>query len=216
MLCRSLVAGGLILAVSWCAAAQDTEVPVPEVPIPEEGVGRKLIIPFAFWNDSFDLALGVAAGALGWPQPQAGMVGAVAVGTNGSWSLFAAGEDLRIPGLDRLFFRPMVAYSDVAEFQAFTDGNLRYFYERAGSNDSSEDNYLEGDGIDIYTRLRLKYVLPMGHGRETPDKNFELDRGILVGGAIGGEHWSPLRSGHTSIELEPVYRRQVLLCLPLY
>jgi hypothetical protein len=56
--------------------------------------------------------------------------------------------------------------------------------------------------------LIVKYVLPIGHGRDRPVPTYVLDRGILESGASGVESWNPLRSGRTLVELEPYLREQ--------
>ena len=87
-------------------------------------------------------------------------------------------------------------------------GNSDFPDERAGSNDSDEDNYVNSDGgWDNFFRLRFKYLLPIGHGKETIITQ-KVDRGLLVDGATGGESWNPLVSGRTYFELKPFYRLQ--------
>ena len=71
-----------------------------------------------------------------------------------------------MPGVDRLFMDPVVSVGYFRDAEAFIDGNPDFPGERAGSNDSDPDNFLRGDGWDNFFRLRFKYLLPIGNGRD--------------------------------------------------
>lgn len=88
------------------------------------------------------------------------------------------------------------------------DGNPDFPDERAGSNDSDKDNFIEGDGWDNFFRLRFKYLLPIGHGKDTIINTYVVDRGMLKSGATGAKSWNPMTSGRTYFELLPFYRWQ--------
>jgi outer membrane protein assembly factor BamA len=90
----------------------------------------------------------------------------------------------------------------------YINGNPEFRGERAGSNDSDEDNFVEGDGWDNYFRLRFKYLLPLGHGKDQIIDAYELDQGLLKSGASGATSWNPLVSGKSYLELRPFYRSQ--------
>ena len=78
----------------------------------------------------------------------------------------------------------------------------------AGSNLSSKNNYIKGNGIDIFARSRFKYLLPIGNGEEQIVPDYQLDRGVLVGGASGAASVNPLDSGLTYLSIRPFYRNQ--------
>ena len=169
---------------------------------------KTLAVPYAFYNDAFGVAAGYVYGKVGYPQKQASVLGTVMVGTQGSVMGFLIGRDLRLPWSDRLFLDPIAQIGWFKDAQSYTDGNPDFSNERAGSNDSDEDNYVEGDGWDNFFRLRFKYLLPIGHGKDTIINTYVIDRGMLKKGATGGDSWNPLTSGRTYFELLPFYRWQ--------
>jgi hypothetical protein len=169
---------------------------------------RAFLIPYAFHSDSLDTAFGLAAGGRGILQEQSSVVLNLVAGTNGSFVGYLFGEGFELPWSDRLFLSPRIMAGDYGEIDSFQDGNPEFPDERAGSNDSSEDNFIRSEGTDQWYRLIVRYVLPIGHGRDRPIPTYVLDRGILESGASGGESWNPLRSGRTLVELEPFWREQ--------
>ena len=169
---------------------------------------RAFLIPYAFHSDVLDLAFGLAAGGRGILQEQTGVVLNLVAGTNGSFVGYLFGEGFELPWSDRLFLSPRIMAGDYGEIDSFQDGNPEFPDERAGSNESSEDNFIRSEGTDQWYRLIVRYVLPIGHGRDHPVPRYVLDRGILESGASGAESWNPLRSGRTLVELEPYWREQ--------
>jgi hypothetical protein len=145
----------------------------------------------------------------GYPQKQAALISTAMAGTNGSALAFLMGRDLQMPLFDRLFLDAVFQAGYFQNADIYTDGNPAFPDERAGSNDSDEDNYVTSDGgWDNFFRLRFKYLLPMGHSRGTIINTQVVDRGLLVKGTTGGESWNPFKSGLTYIEAKPFYRLQ--------
>ena len=166
-------------------------------------------LPYAFWNETFGLAAGYVFAMNGFPQPQAGMVGSIMAGTEGSVMGFAMGQNIRpLRSLPRLFVDPIfsIGYFDNAD--VFIDGNPDFPDERAGSNDSDPDNFITGRGRDTFARVRFKYLLPIGTGRERILPAFQFDGGLLVDGANGGDAFNPRKSGLTYVEVMPFFRSQ--------
>ena len=175
----------------------------------DEAAPERLSLPYAFYNDNFGFAGAWIEGVIGLPeQPQARLLGTVMAGTQGSAMGFLAGNNIRVGGVDRLFLDPVISIGYFDETDAYIDGDPGFPDERAGSNGSDEDNFVTGKGWDNFFRLKFKYLLPIGSGREIIDPKYELDRGILVGGASGGESMNPLESGRTFAQLRPFYRNQ--------
>jgi len=165
-------------------------------------------VPYAFYNRNFGAAGGYAYAVTGSPQKQAALIATAMVGSKGSVLGFLMGRDLKIPYTHRLFLDAVVNAGYFQDVDIYTTGNSDFPDERAGSNDSDEDNYVNSDGgWDNFFRLRFKYLLPIGHGKETIITQ-KVDRGLLVDGATGGESWNPLVSGRTYFELKPFYRLQ--------
>jgi len=167
-----------------------------------------LSVPYAFYNESFGFAGAYAYAVTGWPQKQSALIGTAMVGTQGSAMGFLMGRDLQIPFTPRLFLDAIVQAGYFQENDIYTNGNPDFPDERAGSNGSDEDDYVESDGWDNFFRLRFKYLLPLGHGKDQIISTQVVDRGLLVDGATGGESWNPFTSGLTYLEVKPFYRWQ--------
>jgi outer membrane protein assembly factor BamA len=56
----------------------------------------------------------------------------------------------------------------------------------------------------------MKYILPIGHGKEAVFPKVTLDKGLFVSGDTGGDVWNPLESGRTYVEINPFFRSQKL------
>ena len=177
---------------------------------PDEKFEKQVLsLPYAFYNENFGFAGAYVYAVTGYPQKQAALISTAMAGTNGSAMTFLMGRDLQMPLSDRLFLDPIVQIGYFKDSDIYTDGNPHYANERAGSNNSDPNDYVTSDGgWDNFFRLRFKYLLPMGHGRNTIITTQEVDRGMLVDGATGGQSWDPFTSGLTYVELQPFYRLQ--------
>jgi hypothetical protein len=169
---------------------------------------ENFLVPYAFYNENLNVATGAAFGTVGHPQQQLSLVGTAFGSTNDSWGLYLLGFDYQLPFGNRLFLDPWISVGKFGELKSYSDGNPEFPNERAGSNDSDEDNYIEGKGTDQHYRLRFKYLLPIGHGSENIIHTYVVDRGLLVSGQTGSDVWNPFESGRSFIEVEPFYRRQ--------
>jgi len=169
---------------------------------------KTLSVPYGFYNEHFGGAVGYVYGAVGYPQKQSVLLGTVMVGTEGSGMGFLIGRDIRTPISERLFLDPVAQIGNFRNVESYIDGNPQFAGERAGTNDSHEDNFVEGDGWDNFFRIRFKYLLPIGHGADQIVNTVELDRGLIKSGKTGATSWNPLVSGKTYLELTPFYRRQ--------
>jgi hypothetical protein len=172
------------------------------------------IIPFAFYNDSTDLAVSAAVVAAGYYQPQLAIVGNVFTSANGSSSGFLLVKDLQLH--NRLFLDTKLAASDFGEIESYQNGNPAFPNERAGSNDSNKKNFINTEGTDNFYRLNFRYVLPTGDGAKGPIHKYVVDRrGLLISGyESGGREWNPFTSGRLIAESEFFYRKQSLDNLP--
>ena len=165
-----------------------------------------LSIPYGFYNESFGAAAAYVYAKGNYPQRDSLLLGTVMVGTKGSVAGFLIGRNLPIPGVERLFVDPILSAAYFGENDVYIDGNPSFPNQRAGTNDSNEDDFVEGDGIDVFFRARFKYLLPIGHGRDQIIPDYKFDRGLLAGGASGAESLNPLKSGRTFLSLRPFYR----------
>jgi len=168
-----------------------------------------LNLPFAFYNENFGFAGAYVYAVTGYPQKQAALISSAMVGSKGSGMGFLMGRDLQMPFFDRLFLDAILQVGYFQDNDIYVNGNRDFPDERAGSNDSDEDNFVTSDGTwDNFFRLRFKYLFPMGHGRDTIIATQVVDQGMLVKGATGGETWNPFESGLTYLEMQPFYRLQ--------
>ncbi|UCB55606.1 MAG: BamA/TamA family outer membrane protein [Thiotrichales bacterium] len=83
--------------------------------------------------------------------------------------------------------------------------------EHAGSNDSSDDNFIQGEGDDEWYDLKFKFLLPIGHGKHTLINTYYLKNGLLSDGKTGGDVWNPLTSGRTNFELSIFNRHRTII-----
>ncbi len=165
-----------------------------------------LNLPYAFYNDNFGFAAGYVKGYVGWPQKQASLLGTAIAGSKGSAMGFLVGQDLQLPGTKRLFLDPVISLGYYQNIEAYIDGNPDFPDERSGSNDSDPDNFVAANGWDNFFRLRFKYLLPIGHGRDEIIGRYQIEDGLLVSGPTGGTSMNPLESGNTFLEVRPFYR----------
>ncbi len=191
------------LLVGPAAVGQDILVNRDEKFEPKTGV-----FPYAFYNENLSFGAGPAFVASGYLQDQMSLIAGGFVTANGSFSGFLFGVNTQVPFGDRLFLDSRISIGRFDEFESYIDGNPRFPFERAGSHDSDEDNFIEGDGDDDFLRLNFKYLLPLGHGRDTIINTYVVDRGLLHEGASGGDGFNPFESGRTYLELETFYRDQ--------
>jgi len=204
MICR-LTSVLLIIIVVFVTAETSFAVGIFVGP-DEKAEARTLSLPYGFYNENFGLAVAYVHGITGYPQKQSAILGTAMVGTKGSGMAFLMGQDLQIPWSERLFLDPVVSVGYFKDNDAYINGNPRFPDEDAGSNDSHEDNYIEGDGWDNFFRLRFKYLLPIGHGRDEIVAKYVVDRGIMTSEGTGGISLNPLKSGQCFLEFRPFYR----------
>jgi len=169
-------------------------------------------LPFGFFSESFGTGLGVGGAITHFPQPESSLLGAITAGTTGSYNIALGGSQLRIPGLDRLFFYPTAV---VARYQNqdlyIGNQNPGFSGQRAGAHDSDPDNFFEVTQWDTWARLEMRYLLPIGDGKNHSVVNtYVVDQGVLQRGATGGSSWNPFQSGRTYLMLTPGWRKQTL------
>lgn len=173
-------------------------------------LGETLILPFAFSADSTGTVLGLGGMRKGFHQDQM-LVGGAAYAGEDSYGTFAGVWDYRFPSTERTFLSVMGMIGYYPNHRAYTLHRSLYVppgIERPGSNDSSEDLFLEARGDSNWWNMRLDYVLPLGAAREEGMVEYQLERGLLVSAASGGEHWDPRDSGVTIATLRQYNRYQ--------
>ena len=163
-----------------------------------------VVIPYAYYGASVELAFGVAGGGHGYWQDQIAYFGAAQGSTNGTTALFFYVNDVQI--YNRLFMGFGGSLGDYANQRTYVDGNPDFDDQNAGANDSDPENFVSGPGSDNWLDATFRYVLPIGHGGDAVTSTYFLDRGLLVEGASGGPTWNPFKGGRTTLEVEFFYR----------
>jgi len=177
-------------------------------------IGKKLypqhlLLPFAFYNETFDFAYGIAWGSSGFIQDQMRSFMEVMGSSNDSFNFSMLVSDYKLPLADRLFASPIVSIGEYGKFRAYIDGNPSYHNQRAGTNDSSKHNYVHKHAWDSFVDVDFHYVLPIGAGKTSPIRTFILENGFPIDeGTTGGKTWNPFNSGVTNLGFRPFYRYQ--------
>ena len=178
----------------------------------EEGpVPRGLILPYAFYTASLELAVGAGIGTSGHLQPQTKFFATAFVTTNESRALFISLFDYQVPFAKRTFIEFVGSTAYYTDQRVYSGFNTDFPGEHAGSNDSSDENYIQGEGDDEWYDLKFKFLLPIGHGKHTLINTYTLKNGLLVDGQTGGDTWNPLISGRTNIELSIFNRHRSII-----
>jgi hypothetical protein len=168
---------------------------------------QTLNLPYALYNENFGFAAGYVYGKVGSPQKQATILTTAIIGTKGGMG-FLVGHDIQMPLIKRVFLDPVVSVGYFSDSESYINGNPHYANERAGSNDSDEDNYVKGDGWDNFFRFKFKYLLPIGDGRDEIITTYKMKDGLLISKPKGGTSLNPFKSGRSYLELRPFYRSQ--------
>ena len=164
-------------------------------------------LPYVFSTDSTGFAGGVGVIKQGFLQPQTTALATLYYGTsqevtvNGAQESknfaggFAAIFDYLLPGTERLLFSGL--------------GNKSYFpktryYLYNHDKNSEETDYVETPGDSDFIYATLKYVLPLGEGKENPTGYYELRNGFPIGRDKSGGG-IPFLTGRTSIGITAFY-----------
>jgi hypothetical protein len=198
----ALLAGpGVVFANASLQCAQGRPCPAPPMSV---------WAPYPFYNGNVEYAAGVAFAAAGFLQPQFGLVANAFVSSNGTRAGFLLARDYRI-GNSRFFADFSVLGGNFGQVRSFSDGNPDFPEGNAGSNDSDKDNYIEAEGTDLFVRLPVRYLLPIGAGRDEIVHVFRTSGGKLVPGTgTGGQRWNPFSGGRTFLEVITFQREQDL------
>lgn len=174
----------------------------------EEPQAGMFAFPFVFYNDTIGTSVGLTYAGRGWPQDTALSYVSIVQSVEETTYLYLKTADLEVPGSDRFYADIDLGLGRYNQINSYVNGNADYPNQRAGSNNSSKHNYIEGDGYDNKIQFDLQYVAPWGHGRDNPKSKVWLRDGIVVEGGRDPGYWNPARSGTTSLLLSPFYRRQ--------
>jgi hypothetical protein len=167
-------------------------------------------LPFAFYSDPYRLAGGFAGDASGIIQPQTDFFGLALGSSNSSYGLLGGMDNFQIKPINRLFLDWELAYFRYTEYEAYVLGAPGFPNQTPGSNHSTPSNFVDTTLNDTWGHVTLKYLLPIGGGRETIINKYVLEGGIPVSGFTGGNGWNPLATGRTFAQITPFYEYQDL------
>jgi outer membrane protein assembly factor BamA len=204
---------GLLVLGAGQAWAGRTVNPPPAINMDvgqEKPTPEAMALPYAFKTDTLDWAGGVAAGASGYIQDQAGLFAAVMGSTNSSKGIYFVGWNFQAPFWKRLFMDYNLSWGDYSKQRIYIDGNPGYTNNTAGGNDSKSSDYLEGSGEDNWVEFRFRYVFPWGASAQAPINKYFLKKGILASKPSGGDVWNPFTSGITTLEARTFWRERTL------
>ena len=196
----------LITLVSVSCASHGQEVLRNETVIADQP--NRLLVPFAFYNDTIGTAIGATYAGRGLFQPQSRFWATAIAADSGTRFGLIGVEDLRTSRSDRLFFDARLAAGNFSEIDVYVDGNPDFANETAGSNDSDSENFLGSEGTDNGFDLGLSYLLPLGDGRDQSEIDVVLRDGMLIKGGRSPSKWNPVSSGLTSLNVNAIYRDQ--------
>ena len=168
---------------------------------------RTIVVPYALSSETLGFGIGLGGSYGPDTQPQTTYFGTVYGTDNGSWLILLGGYNIQISGIERFSFRPCISMARQSQKRLFINGNPDYLSERAGSNESSPDNYIQRDAYEITVDLPMRYTLPWGHFSESSIHTYITSNGILKENPSGGTSLNPLKSGQSIVLFRPYYRK---------
>ena len=146
----------------------------------EEITPQSLVLPYFFSSESLGLSYGVGGGVSGYFQDQMSLMGAALFSTKGAKAVYFIGSQIQLPKTQRLFLDVRFSLGRYPDQRGYFNGNPDYEHERAGSNESSDDNYVLANATDDWLDFDFEYVLPIGAGRDNAIQLYRLDKGVLA------------------------------------
>ena len=174
---------------------------------PDEPTEAFLALPYIFSSESTEFGGGVGIATLGYGQETLAITATAFGSVNGSAGAIFVNRNLRLGSQSRFFVDSNFLFGYYGRIKSYVDGNPNFPDERAGSNESSQLNFIEHPGHDHIAEIRFKYLLPIGHARDTIVHHYFLDHGLLAKNPSGGTSWDPFESGRTTLSITPFYRR---------
>ena len=167
-----------------------------------------IIVPYAFSTEALDTGIGAVYYRKAVFQPQDGAFLTGYATTNSSFGLFGGFQNLQLS--ERLFFSPTIGLMSNDEQRFYGEFGYDPNTIPSGSNESDENDFVFGGGLDTFLHLTFRYVLPVGAGKESPPHRYITRDGLLVDGSTHQGSWNPRTSGRTLIYFRPFYQRRTM------
>ena len=167
-----------------------------------------IIVPYAFSTEALDTGIGAVyyRKAVFQPQDSAFLTGYATA--NSSFGLFGGFQNLQLS--ERLFFNPTIGLMSNDQQRFYGEFGYDPNTIPSGSNESDENDFVFGGGLDTFLHLTFRYVLPVGAGKESPPHRYITRDGLLVDGSTHQGSWNPRTSGRTLIHFRPFYQRRTI------
>jgi hypothetical protein len=191
-----------------------TNVSADQITIDQSDAGRErqrpsIIVPYAFSTEALKTGIGAVYYRKGTFKPHDGFFLTGYGTSNSSFGLFGGMTNLQLS--KRLFFNPTIGFMNNDQQRFYGDFGFEIGgTPPSGSNDSDENDFVFGSGIDSYLHLTFRYVLPIGAGSDPQPHRYTTNKGLLADGSTQLGNWNPARSGRTFIVLRPFYQRRTL------
>jgi hypothetical protein len=154
-------------------------------------------IPYAFKTDSLGTAFGIGAATKLDKHPQSFIAGTIYGTSNDSSLAMISINNYRFSKNNRLFIDAFAIVNRFTDQRFYVDLDNDLSKSKAGSNDSSKDDFISGVSNEIQGEITLKYPLKMGNAVNEPVSIYNVDKGLLESGPRSGKMYNPLFSGKT-------------------
>jgi len=171
-----------------------------------------VVLPYAFSTDDMGFVLGIGGMTTGLYQKQMSMGGTVYGGGDtkgvglGLWNY-------RVFDSERFFISAVGMLGRYPLMRAYAPlpGEVtEQGQPRAGANDSSFDDFIEGSGSSNWWDVRLEYVLPWGAAKHSGMADYHLQGGLLINNP-SVKSWNPLKTGTSVLVARQFNRYQLFL-----
>ncbi len=167
-----------------------------------------IIVPYAFSTEALDTGIGAVYYRKAVFQPQDHVFLTGYATANSSFGLFGGFQNLQLS--ERLFFSPTIGLMSNDQQRFYGEFGYDPNTIPSGSNESDENDFVFGGGLDTFLHLTFRYVLPIGAGKESPPHRYITRDGLLVDGSTHQGSWNPRTSGRTLIYFRPFYQRRTM------
>ena len=200
----------LLLAIGLLASWARGQYVMEDIHDPKRYGHNFLALPFAFYTPTDRFGGGVIWQSTGLLQPQADSSVLAFGNYNETYGFQGSTDDWQIKPIERLFASTQFGVFRYNFDKIYINGNPFYTHKSAGTNRSVATNFISRRHNDDWGNVELKYLLPIGGGRDTIITHYKMENGLMVGGETGGHDWNPLRSGRTYLTLTPFLEYQTI------
>jgi hypothetical protein len=194
-----------LLSAWFCVPVSQAQYIVEDSTDAEREHAGTYYIPYAFSTETLSTGVGLAIISSNDKQPQQNAFVTGYYTTNDSYALIGGVRDRRL-FTDWLYFTPRMALVWNQDQRFYGDLFFREGSGGSGSNDSSPDDYVRGEGSDSYFDVLFRFILPIGDSKGQPLATYRTNRGILIDGETNSPQWNPFAGGRTFVEFKPFWQ----------